>query len=129
MKIICTLLLFIIISAQAWAQQESAQLDGKIFFIVLYEGKQKDSQQNLTFEEGKLIFSDADKYGFSSEEYKCKQKNDTTWTFLCVSKSKKNGTMTWDGKVVNDEVEGTLLWTRLVENPVTYTFKGKQIND
>ena len=111
----------------ALAQEDQKPLDGKNYNIEMYEGKTRDSPQKLSFVEGKMIFSDAERYGFSSEEYKCKQKNDSTWTFLSVSKSKKNGTMTWEGKVVNEKIDGTCIWTRPVENPINYTFKGGEL--
>ncbi len=76
-----------------------------------------------------MDFLQSTKYGFVPDEYKFKQKNDSTYTFLSVSKSKKNGVMTWEGKIINEDIEGTCIWTRLVENPVNYTFKGKLIKE
>ena len=76
-----------------------------------------------------MTFSEAEKYGFTSDTYKWKQKNDSTFTFLSISKSDKNGSMTWEGKVINDHMEGTCIWTRKVENPVNYTFKGSRIDE
>lgn len=102
---------------------------GKKFAIKVYLGKELDSNQSLAFENGNLTFSEAAKYGFVPQSYKWKQKNDSTCTFLSVSESPKNGSMTWEGKVINDRIEGTCIWTRKVENPVNYTFKGKLIND
>lgn len=114
---------------QVHSQTNSKPLDGRIYGIDMFIKDQKDAHQTLTFADGKMDFSESVKYGFSHEEYKCKQKNDSTWTFLVVSESKKNGVMTWDGKVINDHVEGTCTWNRLVENPIKYTFKGKEFKE
>jgi hypothetical protein len=113
----------------SYSQTVEKPLDGKRYSIVMYEGKVKDVNEQLTFTDGMMSFLQSTKYGFSTEEYKCKQKNDSTWTFLAVSHSKKNGIMTWEGKVINDQVEGTCIWTRLLENPINYTFKGMQVKE
>lgn len=113
----------------SFSQTPEKALDGKKYAIVMYEGKVKDANEQLTFSEGMMSFLQSVKYGFSTEEYKCKQKNDSTWTFLSVSHSKKNGLMTWEGKVINDQIEGTCIWTRLLENPINYTFKGMQVKE
>src|SRR4030095_5404004 len=114
MKRVLITVAYLIISPVFFAHaQEAKPLDGKTYMIQMYVGKEKDSGQNLSFDGGTMLFSDAEKYGFSTEEYKCKQKNDSTFTFVSVSKSQKNGTMTWEGKVMNDRIEGTCIWTRL----------------
>ena len=130
MKINCIIAFFICcISTLSFSQTVSKPLDGKRYSIQMYVGKEKDSNEVLTFSNGVMNFMQSTKYGFSTDEYKCKQKNDSTFTFLTVSKSKKNGVMTWEGKVVNEKIEGTCIWTRNVENPVNYTFKGGLIKD
>lgn len=123
--------LFIVCSftISSFSQTEPKPLDGKRYAIQMYVGKEKDSNEVLTFSDGAMNFMQSTKYGFSTDEYKCKQKNDSTFTFLTVSKSKKNGVMTWEGKVVNEKIEGTCIWTRTVENPVNYTFKGELVKD
>ena len=114
-----------IYSAHAHAQGSPKPLDGRQYQVDLFIKEDKDSHQSLVFQEGTMTFSEGATYGFKAEPYKCKQKNDSTWTFLTISESKKNGTMTWDGKVVNDTIQGTIIWTRPVENPINYTFKGR----
>ncbi len=111
------------------AQMKSGLLDGKKYSVEMYVGKEKDTHEQLTFSNGIMDFLQSGKYGFVPDEYKSKQKNDSTYTFLTISRSKKNGVMTWEGKIVNDDIEGTCIWTRLVENPVNYTFKGKLIEE
>ncbi|MBA2422789.1 MAG: hypothetical protein H0V61_06150 [Chitinophagales bacterium] len=111
------------------AQMKSGLLDGKKYSVEMYVGKEKDTHEQLSFSNGIMDFLQSTKYGFVPDEYKFKQKNDSTYTFLTISRSKKNGVMTWEGKIVNDDIEGTCIWTRLVENPVNYTFKGKMIEE
>lgn len=121
-------LLFLANAANLFAQV-SDPLAGKKYTVTLYLGKEHDSKQALAFENGNMTFSEAEKYGFTPDTYKWKQKNDSTITFLSISKSAKNGSMTWEGKVINDHIEGTCIWTRKVENPANYTFKGSRIDD
>lgn len=123
----CLFLLFLfhVISVAA---QDIDPLAGRTFAISLYEGKERDSNQALKFNDGKMTFSEAEQYGFVADSYKWKQKNDSTWTFLSISKSSKNGIMTWEGKVTGSHIEGTCIWSRKVENPVNYTFKGSEIS-
>jgi hypothetical protein len=130
MKLKLVLLLSVCFTATiSNAQTDSKPLDGKKFSIEMYVGKEKDTHEQLSFSNGIMDFLQSTKYGFVPDEYKFKQKNDSTYTFLSVSKSKKNGVMTWEGKIINEDIEGTCIWTRLVENPVNYTFKGKLIKE
>lgn len=124
------LLIFLLLLGQCVMAQVAIQpLNSAKFYVSLYVGKEHDSNQTLSFNEGKMTFSEAEKYGFVADEYKWKQKNDSTLTFLCVVKSPKNGVMTWEGKVIHDKMEGTCIWTRKVENPVNYTFKGSRLKE
>jgi hypothetical protein len=130
MKLKLVLLLSVCFTATiSNAQTDSKPLDGKKFSIEMYVGKEKDTHEQLSFSNGIMDFLQSTKYGFVPDEYKFKQKNDSTYTFLSVSKGKKNGVMTWEGKIINEDIEGTCIWTRLVENPVNYTFKGKLIKE
>lgn len=112
-------------SGGSYAQNSGNPFDHTSYNISLFVGKERDSYQTLSFSSEDMTFSEADQYGFKPESFKSKQKNDSTWTFVAVSKSAKNGLMTWQGKVVNERIEGTCIWTRKVENPVNYTFEGK----
>ncbi len=130
MKLKLVLLLSVCFTATiSNAQTDSKPLDGTKFSIEMYVGKEKDTHEQLSFSNGIMDFLQSTKYGFVPDEYKFKQKNDSTYTFLSVSKSKKNGVMTWEGKIINEDIEGTCIWTRLVENPVNFTFKGKLIKE
>lgn len=125
------LLLFLLLAVfgKVYAQSGEQQMDTISYTVAMYIGKDRDSYQTLSFTQQNMTFSEAERYGFKPETYKRKQKNDSTWTFLVVSKSAKNGIMTWEGTVTNELIEGTCIWTRKVENPVNYTFKGREVKD
>ena len=125
MKIISTLFLSIIcLSKISFAQ--SSSLDGKSFRVFLYLQKERDSIDTLRFQNNSMTFATAKKYGFIPESMKPKEKNGNIH-FVATYKSKKNGTMIWDGTVMNDSIAGTIIWDTSVRNPVNYTFTGKEI--
>ena len=73
-------------------------------------------------------FATAKKYGFVTQSIKVKDKNAYT-AFTIVCKSKKNGDMIWDGKMMTDSIAGTLIWDQPLQNPMNYTFTGKQVKE
>ncbi|MEO6166347.1 MAG: hypothetical protein ABIO46_13725 [Chitinophagales bacterium] len=122
-------LLLLVVFGNVCAQSVEQPSDTLNYTVAMYIGKDRDSYQTLSFTKENMTFSEAERYGFKPETFKRKQKNDSTWTFVVVTKSAKNGIMTWEGTVINDLIEGTCIWTRKVENPVNYTFKGKEVKD
>lgn len=121
--------LMLIFCNQLYGQVAESPFTGSHYLISLYAGKEFDSKQTLSFEDVGMTFSEAGQYGFEPASFKWKQKNDSTWTFLSINKSVKNGIMTWEGKVIQDKIEGTCIWSRKVENPVNYTFSGSLLKD
>ena len=127
MKLISIIILAIILFPKISFSQSSS-LDGKSFGVTMYLQKKKDSLDTLTFQNNSLIFATAKKYGFIAESMKPKEKNGNIH-FVATYKSKKNGTMIWEGTVMNDSIAGTLIWDTTVRNPDNYTFTGKEIKN
>jgi hypothetical protein len=119
---ISALLLFLAIGTNVFAQ---SSLDGKKFTVILYIQKQRDSVDTLKFENNTMTFSSARTYGFVTESLKLKEKNGNIH-FVSTGKSKKNGDIVWEGTVMNDSIAGTMIWDKVLQNPVNYTFTGKR---
>jgi hypothetical protein len=123
MKLPVILFLILLFSKESCSQ--TSLPEDKSFTIILYIQKERDSVDTLKFQNNTLNFSSSKKYGFVTESLKVKEKNGN-YNFTAVCKSKKNGVMIWDGKVMQDSIAGTLIWDTKVQNPVNYTFTGKE---
>ena len=124
MKLVGIIFLFIIFSSKITCAQSSS-LDGKSFTVILYVQKERDSVDTLKFQNNSMTFSNAKKYGFIVESMKPKEKNGNIH-FVSTFHSKKNGDMVWEGTIMNDSIAGTCIWDRPLENPINYTFTGKE---
>lgn len=127
MKLI-TILFLSIICLSKISLAQSSSVDGKTFKVFMYLQKERDSIDTLMFQNNSMLFATAKKYGFLPESMKPKEKNGNIH-FVATYKSKKNGTMIWEGTVMNDSIAGTLIWDTSVRNPVNYTFTGKEIKN
>ncbi len=105
------------------AQQVMGALDGKSFTIELMKDGKFDSKETLVFEKGMVDPLDCHQYGFTSATYQAKNAAGlTTWAASC--KSDKEGTMSWQGKVTGDRIEGTVVWSKDGQSRVNYTYTG-----
>ena len=126
MKLAGIIILFLISSSQITRAQTS--LDGKSFTVILYIQKQRNSVDTLKFQNNSMTFGTAKKYGFVIESMKPKEKNGDIH-FVSTFNSKKNGDMVWEGTIMNDSIAGTCIWDRPLENPINYTFTGKEVKN
>lgn len=101
-------------------------LDGRSFFIGLFEGEVLTETDTLFFQNGQLSFASARKYGFAPAAYRSKSKQNQI-TGSALNRSKLNGTMLWNFSVVADSIYGYAVFDNRVENPVRYRFQGKQV--
>ena len=124
-KMKSAIILFFTVLLFSKSSVAQASLDGKSFTVILYIQKQRDYVDTIKFQNNSMTFSSARKYGFVTESIKPKEKNGNIH-FVTTCKSKKNGTMIWEGTVMNDSIAGTLIWDQPLQNPINYTFTGKQ---
>ena len=120
-SIITAGLLLIAIAVQA--QQTQGLLDGKKFSIQLMKGGTLDSKETIVFDQGMMDPLDCHQYGFTAAKYEGKNSNGM-FTWRSVSKSDKEGTMSWQGEITGDKIEGNVSWTKEGQAPINYTFKG-----
>ncbi|MCY7409650.1 MAG: hypothetical protein LH473_05200 [Chitinophagales bacterium] len=105
------------------AQQIVGALDGKSFAIELMKDGKLDSKETLVFEKGMVDPLDCHQYGFTSTAYQAKNAAGmSTWAAYC--KSDKEGTMSWQGKVTGDRIEGTVVWSKDGQSRINYTYSG-----
>jgi hypothetical protein len=127
MKLVSILFLSIIFCSKVTCAQTST-LDGKSFTLILYLQKERNSVDTLKFQNNSMTFATAKKYGFIIESMKPKEKNGNIH-FVSTFNSRKNGDMIWEGTIMNDSIAGTCIWDKVLQNPVNYTFTGKEVKN
>jgi len=108
------------------AQQTQNLLDGKKFTIQLMQGDKMDSKETIVFDNGMMDPLDCHQYGFTAANYQAKNSGDML-TWVARSKSEKEGTMAWQGKIRGDQIEGSVSWTKPGQATINYTFKGTAV--
>lgn len=120
-------ILFLFMHIQAFSQQPPATvLDGKQYKIDLMKDGKLDSKETLVFENGMMDALECHQYGFSATRNNVKQAGDLI-TFMVISKSEKEGTMNWQGKVTGENIEGSVSWVKQGQATINYTFKGTEV--
>ena len=122
MKSVITAGLLLLVMA-VHAQQTQSLLDGKKFSIELMKGGTLDSKETIVFDQGMMDPLDCHQYGFTAAKYEGKN-SAGMYTWRAVSKSDKEGTMSWQGKITGDKIEGNVSWTKEGQATINYTFKG-----
>jgi hypothetical protein len=110
----------------ASSQDMQSVLDGRTYAIEIYLNGTLDSKETLVFDKGMMDPLDCHQWGFSAATCQAK-KSGEMYTFRTVCKSEKEGTMAWQGKVGGSVIEGTVVWTKEGQEPINYTFTGKQV--
>jgi hypothetical protein len=87
-------------------------LDGKAFAIQpVEEAKSANSQDELSFKDGRLFSASCAELGFEGGIYKSKVEGDTI-TFKSVTLSDNHGKIKWRGTVKGDTIEVSYVWTK-----------------
>lgn len=115
----------LIMAAQAHAQQQTAPFEGKVFTIDNYIEGKFDNREDLTFHQQKLEGSVCIQYGFDAAPYKTQKDEHGDWTFTCVMTSEEEGTLSWEGTLVDGILAGKCLWTKEGQQDIVLTYKGK----
>ena len=89
------------------------------------KGGTLDSKEIITFDQGMMDPVDCHQWGFTAAKYEAK-KSASNSTFHATSKSEKEGTMVWQGKITGEEIEETVVWSKAGQDPIQYTYKGKE---
>jgi len=105
----------------SYAQQSG--LDGRQFKILLATTGTADTKETLVFDNGMMDPLDCHQWGFTATAYQAKNAAGMS-TFRVICKTEKEGTMSWEGKVTGDTIEGSVSWKKEGQAPIYYTFKG-----
>jgi len=100
-------------------------LDGKSFQINITEyGKGgQPTDDVLIFKDGTFFSTDCEQYGFGSSPYEARSRGDAT-LFKSTLTSKTEGKSEWEGKVKDDSITGTFIWSKTGQDPIIYTYAG-----
>jgi hypothetical protein len=99
-------------------------LDGRSFSIELTEtNKNEASKDELIFKDGSFFSTGCEKYGFSPASYESKSKGDAI-LFESTLNSDKEGKTEWEGSVKGDKITGTMIWSKVGQDPIIYTYMG-----
>jgi hypothetical protein len=120
-SLITALMLMFVITVHA--QQTQGVLDGKKFNIELKKDGVSDATMTLVFDKSMMDAPQYHSQGFSAATYQAKNASGLQ-SFRVVCKSDKEGTMTWQGTIKDDQIDGTVVWTKEGGDVVRYTFKG-----
>lgn len=107
-------------------KKKGGDLDGKTFQVTVTDPQGKGEPDTITFAAGQLDSVGCQKYGFPKAPYKV-TKSGSAVTFSSEAKSAKEGMNKWEGKVEGDKIEGTLVWTKPGQAPISYKFNGKVV--
>jgi len=98
---------------RADAQDSNAGiLDGMIFSgHVGPKGQEANGEDDVVFQNGKLLSTSCTKYGFESAPYTAHRDGDTI-IFTAVTRSPEHGQIDWQGKIDGEKIEASYRWTK-----------------
>jgi hypothetical protein len=100
-------------------------LDGSKWQVSLAFKGQKPQADTLNFAKGRFESIACRPYGFGTAAYGAR-KLKSGWSFWAITKSHKEGTMHWTGKVVGDKISGTVQW-QTAKGKISYaTYSGER---
>jgi hypothetical protein len=107
------------------ARAAGGALDGKTFVADSGEqGKKAEGPKDeITFRDGKMRSSACDPYGFGDGTYTTMDHHGAVM-FRARTESAKEGVIEWSGTVRGDVLDGTYVWTKAAQKPITYWMKG-----
>lgn len=120
--------MIVLLTITIHAQQAQGLLDGKKFTVQLMQGDKMDSKETIVFANGTMDPLDCHQYGFTATSYQAKNTAGML-TWVCITKSDKEGTMAWQGKISGDQIDGSVSWTKPGQAVINYTFKGTIVKD
>ena len=109
----------------AAARAAGGALDGKTFVAESGEkGKRAEGPTDeIAFRDGKMRSSACDPYGFGDGAYTTMDHPGSVM-FHARTESPKEGVIEWKGTVRGDSLDGTYVWTKSGQKPITYWMKG-----
>lgn len=110
--LVCAFLSFVgaAVAASEFAVSKRYALDGTRFKGVTGEqGKGKDHEDTISFEDGMFRSLDCEGWGFGPAPYRVEKVGDT-YHFTATLSSPERGRLEWQGVVTGDAAEATFHW-------------------
>ncbi|MBK9736598.1 MAG: hypothetical protein IPO92_17215 [Saprospiraceae bacterium] len=116
----------ILLFAFTCASKTDESLDGKSYQILTWDVNHIDKQDPdvLVFKNGMMDSEACHQYGFKAAAYTSTIKNGET-SFSGTISSETEGTIKIDGKVIEKQIQGTMLWKKHGQADIKYGYKGK----
>lgn len=112
----------------ASSAQEGPLLDGQTFTVITMPlGNTADAAlEIISFAKGRFDNDNCHLWGFGDAPYTAVESGDSI-TFKTTTTSEKEGSMTWNGVVVNGKLSGTMTWSKQGQSDMSYTFSSDGI--
>ncbi len=106
-------------------EMKGSPLDGTKWQVTMMAKGEKPMPDTLTFGKGRFDSIACHPYGFGTAAYKAK-KVGNDWKFRAVTRSAKEGTMHWKGKVTGGKISGAIVWKNAKGEITKMTYSGKK---
>jgi hypothetical protein len=123
-----------VLAGAAFAAHEAAVLDGASYKIeanpdeAAEDRGEKAFDDVLTFAEGRVSMSEAQKIGFLPSPYVVSKAGESDWTFKAEQQSRAEGTAIWTGTIRDGDIDGKVVRTKPDGTILTYTFRGHKLD-
>lgn len=112
----------------ASSAKEGPLLDGQVFTVItIPAGNTADAAlEHISFANGRFDNDNCHLWGFGDAPYSAIESGDSI-KFKAMTTSEKEGSMTWNGVVINGKLSGTMVWSKQGQSDLAYTFSSESI--
>lgn len=109
-------------------KKEGPLLDERVFTVITVPaGNPADAaMERISFANGIFDNDNCHLWGFGSGPYAASEVRDSI-TFSATTTSEKEGTMTWKGTVIGENLNGTMIWSKKGQEDLAYIFSNENI--
>ena len=102
----------------------ASSLDGMTFITDFREkGAAESTLDTVSFNKGTCYSTMCDAFGFSKGSYSIASFGEEI-VFTATTYSESEGEMVWNGTVVGNTIDGTVVWNKEGQDRITYLFDG-----
>ena len=116
--------------ASASTETPSGPLDGTAWTVRVAPDEdaashgEKTFTDRFVFERGTVTMTECVKAGFAPSSYRAWQVSGGIWSFTADQASAREGTTAWTGAILEQDIKGTLLWTKPAGTVFRYSYEG-----
>jgi hypothetical protein len=123
--VIVVVLVAVAIVGSMTLRARSNSLAGTTWKISMVDPAGKSAADTMTFEKGRFDSQSCHAYGFGTAAYTV-ARHANGLTFGALTRSAKQGTMNWQGRVQGSRISGSILLTPNQGREIRYAFSGKR---